>query len=230
MHSLLESYLSEVAAHLSALPIKRRNEELREMRAHLENALIVSRERGQTEDEAAQSVVAQFGPPTELGENVVWAWQRGLARERRSFWGATAVTTLMLCLSGMAPVNLLRFDYWRSGVEYTMVTLLLDLCGINHLHSSTAVVQGMFLVDFGLAGLIAGTLFPKRAIWGVCLGMALTWLASTAMHSTAELRALTSMDGLIHQGRGGWILMAIVSAWAASWLRLTWSNKRLARA
>ena len=32
MHSLLEKYLSEVSAHLSPLPTKRRNEELREMR------------------------------------------------------------------------------------------------------------------------------------------------------------------------------------------------------
>jgi len=43
MHSLLESYLAEVAAHLSALPAKQRNEELREMRAHLESVFAAYR-------------------------------------------------------------------------------------------------------------------------------------------------------------------------------------------
>ena len=52
MHRLLESYLSEVAAHLSALPVVRRNEELREMRSHLLSAVEAYQERGETEAEA----------------------------------------------------------------------------------------------------------------------------------------------------------------------------------
>ena len=76
MHSLLEAYLSEVEAHLGALPTKRRAEELREMRTHLENAVIVNRELGQSEEEAARSAVAQFGTAQDLGENVAWAWRR----------------------------------------------------------------------------------------------------------------------------------------------------------
>jgi len=98
MHNLLESYLAEVAAHLSALPPKQRAEELREMRAHLENAVIVNRELGQAEDEVAQNAVAQFGTPQDLGENVVWAWQRGKALNKKSLFGATVATTLVLCL------------------------------------------------------------------------------------------------------------------------------------
>ncbi len=77
MHSLLEAYLGEVAAHLSALPPARRTEELREMRTHLENAVVVGRELGRTEDEAAREALAQFGTPGETGEKLVQAWKRG---------------------------------------------------------------------------------------------------------------------------------------------------------
>lgn len=81
MHTLLELYLSEVAAFLQPLSPQRRDEELQEMRQHLLNAIIVNREMGQSEDEAAKSAVAQFGTPTAVGENVVWAWRRQ-ARQR----------------------------------------------------------------------------------------------------------------------------------------------------
>ena len=97
MHSLLEDYLSAVAAHLSALPSKQRAEELREMRMHLENAVIVSQELGQSEEEAAQNAVAQFGTPRLSGGKRLW--RLATRRERsqaRSVWGA-AVCTLSHC-------------------------------------------------------------------------------------------------------------------------------------
>ena len=47
MHSLLDGYLEQVAACLSALPAKRRADELREIRQHLQNAVTANRERGQ---------------------------------------------------------------------------------------------------------------------------------------------------------------------------------------
>jgi len=96
MHSLLESYLSEVSAHLGALPPKRRAEELREMRAHLENAVIVSRDMGRSEAEAAANAIRQFGTPQDLGGNLVWAWRRGRSLDRKSFFGAIASSLILL--------------------------------------------------------------------------------------------------------------------------------------
>ncbi len=80
MHTLLESYLAEVAAHLNTLPVKQRTEELGEMRQHLLNAVTVNQELNQSEEDAAASAVAQFGTPKDLSENVVWAWRRGRHR------------------------------------------------------------------------------------------------------------------------------------------------------
>lgn len=102
MHSLLESYLAEVAAQLQPLPAKRRNEELREMRTHLENAVIINRELGQSDDEAAQNAMAQFGTPEDLGENVVWAWQRGEQKQnKRIFWKIVGSAAAICGVSGI---------------------------------------------------------------------------------------------------------------------------------
>ena len=46
MHNLLETYLSELTKQIGALPTKCRNEEMREIRVHLENAILANRNLG----------------------------------------------------------------------------------------------------------------------------------------------------------------------------------------
>ncbi len=82
MHSLLENYLSEVAAHLGALPVARRNEELREMRAHLLSAVAAYQELGETEQEALESALRQFGPSSQVAGGLTHAWRRGHGSRR----------------------------------------------------------------------------------------------------------------------------------------------------
>ena len=205
MHSLLEMYLSEVAAHLGALPTKRRAEEMREMRTHLENAVIVNCELGQSEDEAAQSAVTQFGTPQELGENVVWAWRRGKALNKRSLLGAAAATTLVLCLAALY-MNHAGLPSWLNWY-----------CN-EHPEYTVPLVKGVFLTNFGLSGLVAGSLFPKRAVRGACLGLALFWVGWAAVDGVGLQ--------LLGADRLGWILMALVSAWLGSRSRLAWGRRR----
>lgn len=73
MHGLLEKYLAEVAEHLASLPKARRSEELAEMRQHLGRSATVNREQGQSEEEAVQTALVQFGSPKELAEQMVMA-------------------------------------------------------------------------------------------------------------------------------------------------------------
>ena len=222
MHSLLETYLSEVAAHLSALPTKRRDEELREMRTHLENAVIVNRELGQTGDEAAADAVAQFGRPQDLGENVVWAWRRGEVLNKKSLFGAAAITTLLLCV-----MTFLMNQTWYYGIlDILLPRTFLLYCG-KHAAYGMALTQAMLLGNFALAGGVAGSLFPWRAVRGVCLGLIAFWIGWTAV------------DGVGYGGiwrhlfwicENGWTLTAIVSAWVGSRSRLAWKRRgRLAR-
>lgn len=219
MHILLEGYLSEVAAHLSALPSKRRNEELREMRAHLENAVIINREQGQSEDEAAQSAVAQFGTPKSLGDNVVWAWRRGEMRSRRSFWSAVVsapltLLSLMLVMSHLPAGPIPWLDPWltRYCIEHKGSAEVIGM----------ALAQGMFLTTFMVAGTVVGLLSPKRAVRAVCFGLTVFFVGWTVVDGRSGLP--TSWD------RVGWILAAIVSAWAVSRWRLAWKRRgRLAQ-
>lgn len=217
MHHLLEGYLSEVTVYLGPLPTKRRDEELREMRAHLENAVIVNRELDQTEDEAAQNAVAQFGTPQDLGENVVWAWRRGETQSKHSFWGAVVSTPLMLtCL-------LLLENQYIGLLGHILPSWFNQYC-VRHPDTGMALVQGVFLLVFGLAGVVAGSVFPRRAVRGVCLGLVAFWIGWVAV------------DGVGYGGiwrflfwiyRDGWTLTAIVSAWMSSRARLAWEGRGL---
>lgn len=223
MHILLEEYLTEVTKHLGPMPVKRRNEEMREMHSHLENAAVVSRELGQTEDEAAQNIVAQFGMPKDLGENVVWAWRRGVTQDRRSMLGASLTTLSMLCLLFFA-MDQRAFDLL---VDNLLPEAFLKYLG-KHPGYGMDFTQAMFMATFGLAGLAAGTLFPKRAVRGACLGLALFWIGDVAVDGAGYGGVWRFLSFIFSNG---WTLAAVISAWAGSRLRLTWGNrKRLARA
>lgn len=95
MHSLLESYLAEVEAKLSALPAKRREEELREMRQHLLSSMEANQGLGQSENEAAASALAEFGMSEKANESVLWAWRRDMRKKSiKTSWGMASVWTL----------------------------------------------------------------------------------------------------------------------------------------
>ena len=211
MHSLIEQYLSEVATHLSALPAKQRAEEMREMRTHLVNAVIVNRELGQSEDEAARNAVAQFGTARDLGENIVWAWRRGEKRRNWGFWGAVAST----------PLTLLSLILAMSHMPNFQIPWLDSYCAAHKGSGETigmAVVQGMFLAVFMVAGAAVGTLSPRRAVRAVCLGLTVFFVGWTLINGRSGLPD--------NWQRIGWILTAIASAWAVGRSRLAWNRRR----
>jgi len=213
MHRLLETYLSEVSAHLGALPPKRRAEELREMRAHLENAIVVSHELGRSEAEAAANAVAQFGTARDLGENLVWAWKRGRKKDGHSFLGAAAVTTLMVCLGSFL---------MDQGLIYSHLPAWFNRRCAEHPEYVSSLVRGTFLATFGLAGLVAGGLFPKQAVRGACLGLAAFWVGWGVVDGLGR-GGLWSF--LFYGDRAAWMLTALGSAWVGSRGRLAWERR-----
>ncbi len=150
----LERYLDAVAASLSLLPARRRDEELREMRTHLENAVIVHREWGQTEDEAAATAVEEFGSPAEQAEGIVRAWRRGRTLNRRSFLGA-AITAVVLvnALPLAVPQYVVPFIGWMR---------------ILHSWPEAATTPFAYLLApapvWWLMGWIVGRSFPRKAV------------------------------------------------------------------
>ena len=175
MHTQLEAYLEQVAAQLSALPPKRRNEELREMRQHLLNAVTVNQELGQSEEDAAANAVMQFGTAEDLGNNLVWAWRREETLNKKSLLGAIACTSVLLftipiiyttLLGGLINLFMLRLErayHWPG----TAISALYFILG---------------LPAYALIGAGSGRLFPRRAVLGTVL-VTILW----AVYQTAHL-------------------------------------------
>ncbi len=230
MHSLLETYLSEVEATLSALPTKQRAEELREMRTHLENAVTVGREMGRTEDEAVADAVAQFGTPEDLGGNIVWAWRRGETRDKRSLWGAA---TCALALSFLLSNSSLSGTFLDAPVR-NAITILGDVLGI-WLHIwrfmsplAPSLISGVLL--HSLAGGLCGLIFPKRALLGAMLGI-MAWYGI----SLAILFTVIGTEGLADSPYWcRWMPLeyttSTLSALGAAWAVSRWRNARISRA
>lgn len=162
MHNLLREYLSELAAHLSTLPPKRRTEELREVRTHLENAVIVGRELGRTEDEAAREGVAQYGAADVVGQEMTAAWRRGRDLNMRGMVSAAA------CAVGVTVV-LARMTPLLGSVlpPAPAQGLLMPPYSLGHWAAGVVWLMPLGLIVGGVSGL----LFPRRAVAGVVVGL-----------------------------------------------------------
>jgi hypothetical protein len=225
MHSLLETYLSELAAHLSALPTKPRVEELREIRAHLENAVAGYQAQGRTEEASARAALAQFGTPQAVGSETILAWRRGERLYRRSFWGAAACTLAVRFLMPflLAPLETVYLHPTSPG--HFVGPSVWVLCGFN--------IAGPIL-----AGAVSGLFFPKRAVAGAGLGLvayfslALAirgyWFAHHGMatYPVSFQTILLSLTGQFVTGGS----VSLLSAWAVSrWHMARLGTVRMAR-
>jgi hypothetical protein len=224
MHNLLENYLSELTAQLGPLPMKRRVEELREMRAHLESAVAGYRAQGRTEEEAAQAALAQFGPPQVVGTETVTAWRRGERLYRRSFWGAAACT---LAVRFLMPFLLAPLE-----------TVYLHPTSPGHFVEPSMWVFGFNIAVPFLAGAVSGLLFPKRAVAGAGLGLVAHFSLVLAIggylfahhglgtYPVSLQTILLSLTGQCVTGGS----VSLVSAWAVSrWRTTRRGTARLAR-
>ena len=113
-----------------------------------------------------------------------------------------------------------------GGILYSTLERILPrdfllYCG-KHEAYGMALTRGMFLANFGLAGLVAGGLFPKRAVRGACLGLVVFWIGWAAVDGIGR-GGLWSF--LFYGDRAGWMLTAIFGAWAGSRFRLAWRGR-----
>lgn len=212
MHSLLENYLTEVRAKLSALPVKRREEEMREMRQHLLDAVIVNRELGQSEDEAAASTVEQCGAPGKAAHGLVQAWQRGKVADQRSFLGGTVCA---MVLSYLLP-RMLESLLVQSSI-FSFIRLLSS-------HGIVDVPVTLNYTAHALAGGISGLIFGRQAAAG-------TTLAAAIWYGVPIVRVLSGSEWVSSPAVWtfqylSFALLAVIAAWIMSRLR----RKTLVRA
>jgi len=70
MHNQLEKYLSQIEKQLAALPAEQRQDELREIRSHLEMMIEDNVARGCEMDEAVVKAIRQFGAAERVGRDL----------------------------------------------------------------------------------------------------------------------------------------------------------------
>lgn len=220
MHSLLEAYLEEIAGHLAHLPAVRRADELREMRTHLENAVIVGRELGRTEDEAVRDALAQFGTASDLGENLVWAYRREQAAVRKDFYGVAICAVAVTILTNHLPRSIQ--SHLLPGPTHSF--LQVPFSGL--VWSAWVVwLMPMFL----LVGGISGLLFPKRAVAGVVAGLTpfLGYFFVVNLADASPMQISHKTDVLLAYSMDiVFIVAAAAAAWAVSRLRMAGQRRR----
>lgn len=91
MHKRLEisvdKYLEEVTTQLGSLPAERREDALREMCQHLNEAVANSRKQGLSEEQAVAAALTRFGTPEEAAESAIGAWRHSV----RKVWSRFSV-------------------------------------------------------------------------------------------------------------------------------------------
>ena len=196
MHTLLETYLTEIATHLSALPPKQRAEELREVRAHLLSAVEAYQKLGETEREAVESALRQFGPPPQVGSGLVKAWRHG-----RGGWQD------VLLASGCAVLLMSPYVAGMMLLEPRMEPLRTLWNAVYPYGDVLAIV---------CAGAVTGWLLPKRATAGTALGMVVLLAVGAAccIHRGIPGGFLDLLLGSLWTTKACW--PAVLGAWVGS--------------
>lgn len=209
MHSLLEEYLAQVAAQLGPLPVGRRNEELREMRAHLLSAVEAYRELGETESEAVGSTLRQFGPSSQVAAGLTRAWRRGQGTWRDAakaglfgaavLWG---VTGLCSALGGYVES--------QPSVVFAMLRLHLGAIFYTLIFSLPALLGGLFGRHFARGAV-------KGAAWGTGAAYVGPWVIYEVIHAWKDSDIL---------GVGWVVLLQAVFLTGGVWAGRRWRGKQ----
>jgi len=91
----LDRYVNTLSARLKKVPPAERNEELREIRQHLEALIAGYIAQGRSEEAATAEAIGQFGRADRLGRELGGAWAR---RQVRRLWPLVVVYVSMVLL------------------------------------------------------------------------------------------------------------------------------------
>lgn len=128
MHKPLEDYLTQVAQQIASIPKPRRDEELKEMRAHLLMAVAANQEQGQAEEMAVVNALKAFGTPAEASANVLTAW-RGFVRKhiRTGFLRVGGIWSLFFGFMTLFGSNGSDRSNWLLGLAFTWLVCFVGM-------------------------------------------------------------------------------------------------------
>lgn len=145
MHSRLEQYLQTVEQNLNALPAEKRQNEISEIRLHMESLVEANKELGSTEEEAVTHTLAQFGRARTVGKDLNRVHQSADKSPLRTLAGAVA------------------FNYF-SGMLASLLVSRLFLLTLTPDGTPTALwlVRGMLTTL--CVGWLTGAVVPRHAV------------------------------------------------------------------
>ncbi len=196
MQKSVEEYLSEVEKQLSSLPAELRASELRELRLHIEQLIETFVGDGQSEEDATNSALEQFGPPKALCQGLKqahsqppWIWAR-------------------LCLSLLAAVvtEICIYGSYPSIMKYSGINQPSNwayLWGYAQVFSSIFMLKTIFLLSGFVAGWVAETIAPRRAICSLFALCGLRIAFVVANNHSIDYRALITFGTILLAGYCG---------------------------
>jgi hypothetical protein len=131
----IEAYLAEVAKQLAVMqiavlpkplisvPKPRMDEELKEMRQHLLNAVSAHQENGQSKDKATANALADFGTPEVASANVLATWLMFIRKSGlKTFGTMVGIGLIVPIMQIMASPNAAATHTWLGVALITVVT------------------------------------------------------------------------------------------------------------
>ncbi len=128
MYKQLENYLAQVAQQIVSIPKPRRDEELKEMRAHLLMAVAANQEQGQKEEVAVANALKAFGTPTEASANVLIAWRNFAQKHiRMGFWRVGGIWSIFFVPMALFTSNASGRYFWLLGLAFTWLVCFVGM-------------------------------------------------------------------------------------------------------
>jgi len=194
MRKQLETYLEQLTAQLHSLPPQIRNEEIREIQAHLWALMESHIERGDNEAEAVAAALQQFGPPQVVGRALRRAWA-----ERPE-----APAQLALAVGGALMCHLIGCYFGLAGVALVSLYMLQNAVWPEDPASGLNIILNAWflLITPFLAGRVASLIAPRRAALGIgvfysALSVIGWWGVPPAERHTLALLTLFSLPAML---------------------------------
>ena len=212
MHEPLEAYLKQVKAQLKSLPRGARENEINEIRLHLQAIINESVKRGASEADAVNLALTQFGDSQEVGRDLKNAWDEQPESWLRAFGAGicVAICNAVLIYASVMLFALTDAYVFRGNESWNGPNVSLKM----------RAAQGILIASLCLSPTIAGwigqKIAPKRAILSIVpIYLAMAFLAWQLLVPDITLYLLVLFC----------LPLVCIGAWSRKW----WMKKRAVR-
>ena len=206
MNEGLPKYLEVLSHELRDLPEQRREEELCEVRQHLEAIVARLMDGGLSETEAVEAATAQFGAARKVGRELKMAGKKG-----EPWWRAWAGAV-------GAGVLYLAANFYAIAVTARMVTSA--RLGSPEFYLALWIPQAVFVIAPLVSGFLAARVSPERG------GRALLWLCG----GTCGLVFACLGLGLNEWRSFAQVSVTLLLLWLGSWAGARGASRSTGRA